>query len=412
MKNSERLLVFVPPRSGAAAAGRPALGAQTPLRFVAAGPGRREDGAAPAPLLPKAQRVELYFDAADVLLTTLDAPKLAEGKLRLALPNLLEERLLGAVADAHFAYMRTDDGRLAVAVIDRALLARTLQVLDDAQLRPRLAASALYLLPAPPPGQLNVRVDEGRGLARWGAHDGVAFDFDGGAVPVSLQLALRQSGARQVQVGGAQAAPLAAALGALGVDARTVALADAPAAMDEAINLLQGAFAPGGRLAGWASGRGAVSGKAVLGWSAAAAAAFLLGLNVHWLQLESEARALREQALAAFRGAFPGYTAPPDDVAQLARLAGRELDTLRARAGLTAPGDFSVLGNQAAQLLAAAPVGAVAALEFRDGVLRVKFKPGQQPDAALQDRLRSLAVQLALDLRWEADGSLRLAPLE
>jgi hypothetical protein len=71
-----------------------------------------------------------------------------------------------------------------------------------------------------------------------------------------------------------------------------------------------------------------------------------------------------------------------------------------------------VLGNQAAQLLAAAPVGAVAALEFRDGVLRVKFKPGQQPDAALQDRLRSLAVQGALDLRWEADGSLRLAPLE
>lgn len=409
MKNSERLLVFVPPRGGAAAAGRPALGAQTPLRFVALGPGRREDGAAPAPLLPKAQRVELYFDAADVLLTTLDAPKLAEGKLRLALPNLLEERLLGAVADAHFAYTRTDDGRLAVAVIDRALLSRTLQVLDDAQLRPRLAASALYLLPAPPPDQINVRVDDGRGLARWGAHDGVAFDFDGATAPAALQLALRQTGARQVQVGGAQAAPLAAALG---VDARTVALADAPAAMDEAIDLLQGAFAPGGRLAGWASGRGAVSGKAVLGWSAAAAAAFLLGLNVYWLQLESEARALREQALAAFRGAFPGYTAPPEDVAQLARLAGRELDTLRARAGLTAPGDFSVLGNQAAQLLAAAPVGAVAALEFRDGVLRVKFKPGQQPDAALQDRLRSLAVQGALDLRWEADGSLRLAPLE
>lgn len=412
MKNSERLLVFMPPRGGASAAGRPALGAQTPLRFVAIGPGRREEGAAPAALLPKAQRVELYFDAADVLLTTLDAPKLAEGKLRLALPNLLEERLLGAVADAHFAYTRTADGRLAVAVIDRALLARSLQVLEDAQLRPRLATSALYLLPAPTAGQLNVRADDGRGLARWGAHEGVAFDFDGHSAPAPLQLALRQSGARQVQVGGAQAASLAAALAALGVDARAVAIADAPAAPEESINLLQGAFAPSGRLAGWAGGRGAVSGKAVLGWAAAAAVVFLLGLNIYWLKLEAEARALREQALAAFRGAFPSYTAPPEDVAQLARLTSRELDTLRARAGLAAPGDFSVLGNQAAQLLAAAPVGAVATLEYRDAVLRVKFKPGQQPDAGLQDRLRSLAAQMALDLRWEADGSLRLAPRE
>jgi general secretion pathway protein L len=410
MKNFERLLVLVPPR-GAGAGGRPHPNGQTPLRYAALAAGRREEGVTPAALLPKADRVELYFDAGDVLVTRLAAPKLAAGKLRLALPNLLEERLLGATADAHFAYMPTGAGEIAVAVIDRTLLTRTLQVLDEAKLRPRLAASALYLLPRPAAEQVEVQVGDGRGVARWGEHDGMAFDFDGATAPAALQLALRQSGARQVRVGGKQAAEWVAALAPLGVEVQPVAAADPPAAGD-ALDLLQGEFAPAGWWAGFASGRGAVSGKAVLGWAGAAAVLFLLGLNVHWLKLESESRALREQALAAFRGAFPSYTSTPEDVAVLAREARRELDSLRARAGLAAPGDFTVLDNQAAQLLAAAPVGAVAGVEYRDGVLRVKFKPGQQPDAALQNRLRSLAVQLALDLRWDSDGSLRLAPAE
>jgi general secretion pathway protein L len=416
MKSYERLLILVPPRAALLGAGaRLQFSTQTALPFVALGPGRREQGSAPAALLPKAARVELYFDAADVLLTPVEAPKLAEGKLRLALPHLLEERLLGAASDAHFAFIRGGDNRLTVAVIDRAFLTRTLQVLHEAGVQPRLAASALYLLPPPRPGETTLAVEDGRGRARWGRHEGMAFDFDGNTVPAALLLALRQSPARRVQAGGAQAAALAALLAPLEVSTHIDrdAGAAAPAAADDAIDLLQGSFAPSGWLARVAGGRSALlSGRALAAWAVAAAAAFIIGLNVYWLKLEGEARALREQSLAAFRGAFPSFTSAPDDVGLLMRHTRRELDGLRARAGQSAPADFTVLNGQAAQLLAAAPVGSVAGLEYRDGALRVRFKPGQQPDATLQDRLRSAAAQQQLNLRWEADGSARLAPAE
>jgi general secretion pathway protein L len=414
MKTWERLLILLPPRAALlGAGGRLQLGAQTALPFVALGAGRREQGSAPAALLPKAARTELYFDPTDVLLTTAEAPKLTEGKLRLALPNLLEERLLGTASDAHFAFIRGADGKLAVAVIERALLARALQVLQEVRISPRRAASALYLLPPPAPGQMRLMVEDGRGHARWGRHDGLTFDFDDTLVPAALLLALRQSGVKEVQASGAQAAALAALLAPLGVNAPIERGMAAPAAADDAIDLLQGGFAPSGWLARVAGGRSAMlSGRALAGWAVAAAAAFIIGLNVYWLKLEGEARALREQSVAAFRGAFPGFTSVPDDVGLLMRHTGRELDTLRARAGQSAPTDFSVLNSQAAQLLAAAPIGAVAGLEYRDGALRVKFKPGQPPDAALQDRLRAAAVQQRLTLRWEADGSARLAPAE
>jgi hypothetical protein len=61
----------------------------------------------------------------------------------------------------------------------------------------------------------------------------------------------------------------------------------------------------------------------------------------------------------------------------------------------------------AAQLLASAPVGLLAGIEYRDAALQLKFK--SPPDSGMQNRLRAQAVQQGLQLRFEADGSARLS---
>lgn len=56
------------------------------------------------------------------------------------------------------------------------------------------------------------------------------------------------------------------------------------------------------------------------------------------------------------------------------------------------------------------PVGTVAGLEYRDGGLRVKFKPGTNNDPGLQNTLRAQAIQQGLEMKFEADGTARLSP--
>jgi hypothetical protein len=144
-------------------------------------------------------------------------------------------------------------------------------------------------------------------------------------------------------------------------------------------------------------------------WLGVAALAFVAGMNAYWLKLQSEVKTIRADATAAFRSNFPDYTSVSDDVGVLAQQTEREMNRLRARAGIASPTDFSVLNAQIAQLMSMAPVGSVAGVEYRDGSMRVKFKPGTA-DAGLQNALRAQAVQQGLNLRFEADGSARVAP--
>jgi len=108
----------------------------------------------------------------------------------------------------------------------------------------------------------------------------------------------------------------------------------------------------------------------------------------------------------AFRSAFPDITAVVDPVLQTRQSIG----TLRARSGIVSPTDFSVLNAQVAQLLSQAPVGSVATIDYRDGALKVKFKPGIAENPGLQNTLRGQAMQQGLLLRFDADGAATLAP--
>lgn len=419
-KTVQRLLMFLPPHRSFS--GKHGFASSTVVSYVALGADARGDdaGETPVALLPKAAQAELVFDTGDVFVAAIDAPKLSEAKLRQALPNLLEERLLADPADCQFAFELPRGGgsttiaaapKLPVSVVDRGLLTHALDVLAQAGYKVRAAYSEIYTVPAPAAGVLSVRADRGRGIARSAKHDGFAFDLgDPGAAPeppAALLLAIRQLGIKRIAAYGREAERIFKLAGPLGV---TVDLAqrDVDAgAIDGAVNLLQGTFAQRSALSSFALARlrgGSL--RPVLIWGAIGIATFIAGMNLYWLKLESETRALRSGMETSFRSAFPEATAVVDPLLQTKR----QLGTLRSRAGIPSPEDFTVLNTQAAQLLSMAPVGSVAGVEYRDGGLRVKFKPGNALDAGVQNALRAQAIQQGLNLRFDSDGSARLSP--
>ena len=410
---AQRLLAFLPQRtaqSQGATRGSPGTTAIVAFRRVDAAQQLLDAGDTPLTLLPKAPSVELLFDVSDVFTTLLEAPRMAEGKLRQALPSLVEERLLADAADCHLAYrIEGAEGnatRIAVAAVDRVTLTRTLDGAAEAQVRPHAAYSALYSVPPPADGTLSVRLQSGRGTVRTAEHAGFAFDLDG-EVPAALSVAVQQLDIRKVNAYGPDAAKLVALAPALGVDVIDVKRDLDPAATAGAVNLLQGRYAPPGRLGMPTFAALVRSGalKPVLMWAAVCLAIFLVGLNAYAFKLSSENRGLQSSMRSAFQSAFPSD--PPTDVVALTL---RHLRQLRTRAGQPSPDDFSVLNAQAAQLLAGAPVGALAGLDYHDGALILKFKPGAARAAAFQDSLRARAAQQGLDAHFETDGSARIAP--
>jgi general secretion pathway protein L len=413
----QRVLVFVPPRRSFGGKGHMSTG--TVVNFIGIG-AEATSGETALALLPKAAQIDLIFDPADVFVTAIEPPKLSEGKLRLALPNLLEERLLADAADCHFAFIVPRGGtgtttiaampKMPVAVIDRGVLTHALDACSEAGYRVRAAYSEIYTVPAPSAGVLSVRVDRGRAVARSATHDGFSFVLTDGEVPAALALAVRQLGVKRIQAFGREAVRLTSLSGPLGVQIDVASgLVDLPST-ESAVNLLQGSFAQGGMLGGFmplagrASALRSASLKVPLAWAAVAALVAIGGMNAYYFKLESEASGIKQQMENAFRTSFPETTAVVDPVLQTKR----QLNDLRARAGQPSANDFSVLNARTAQLLTAAPLGSVGAIEYRDGALKVKFKGGMADNPAFQNTLRSVGVQQGLAVRFEPDGSARI----
>jgi general secretion pathway protein L len=411
---AQRLLAFLPSRRVLLeGGGQGSLTAGTVVGYggIDASQQQCSAGDAPLSLLPKAVSVDLLFDASDVFTALLDAPRMSDARLRQALPSLVEERLLTDAADCHLAHVLQDaEGtlqRVALAAIDRITLARALEAAAEAELRPRAAYSALYAIPPPAGTTLSVRLDRGRGTARTGEHAGFAFDLEN-EPPAALTLAIQQLGIERIQAYGRDASKLVPLAARLGVEVIDLKRDFDPASISGAVNLLQGRYAASSRF-GMPTIAALVSSghfTPLLGWAVAWLAIFVIGLNAYCLKLQSEAGSLRSSMRTAFLSAFPSeaYSEP---VAQT-KIHLREL---RARAGQSSPDDFSVLNAQAGQLLASAPVGALAGIDYRDAALTLKFKPGTASAAGFQNALRAQAVQQGLDVRFNADGSARIVPI-
>jgi general secretion pathway protein L len=365
------------------------LGADSALDFeVIDGERVLERGIAVPAALPRLARTELVIAAPDVLLLDVALPRLSGARLRAALPALAEPMLLGDIEQAFVAAGRADGaGRSTLAVLDRALLGRALELFGRLGIAPASATPEPLTLAARR-NRWRLRQGASYGSLRMSERLGIACSGSGGAdPPVELRLALEQAGAARpeaIEVEGE--CDSAAWTAALGVAVSMVA-PDRARVVPVALELLQYEFAP--RMVDWRAWRLPAA------LAVALALAWIAGLNIDaWLKLREE-RQLRAQMSAMFREAFPRVAVVLDPLAQMRR----GLAEMRSGAGTGDAGDFLPLAAGFAQA-AQADAEAVRAIEYRDRSLTVRFEPRAVDSAAKRDALVARLAKAGLAARF------------
>ncbi|HZE61079.1 MAG TPA: type II secretion system protein GspL [Burkholderiales bacterium] len=316
--------------------------------------------------LPRLSRVELVVAAPDVLLIEAALPPLSGARLRAALPALAEPHILSEIESAFVVAARGPGPRATLAVLDRALFARALELLRRAKLEPASATPEQLTLPLES-GRWCLRLGAAYSVLRMAALRGIACSPAAGSAPVEVQLALQQAGESQrpqaiVVDGDFPAREWTDALGLPVVAPESAAEVTPTGAEPVALELLQYELAP--RLASWRAWRvpAAIAALLALTW--------LVGLNVDAWLMRREESALRAHMEATLRGAFPSTPVVLDPLQQMRR----GVADLRAGAGASDPREFLPLATAVARALPTEN-DAVRAMEFRDQVLRVDFDP-------------------------------------
>ena len=365
-------------------------------------------------LMQQSQRVVLLLAASDVSLFTIQVPPLSPARLKAALPALVEDRVIGDPADCAIAVGPANGGtgsgasnERLVAVADRAWLQAWLDSLRRHGARRISALPFALCLPLPAAHVAASIAEHGgqRELAlRLSAQQGMGLPLSSDDVeqlPAEVfQLLSTFAGPRPVQLSlpatllesfrnaygqfaAGQTAPSseqadAAPLAAIELREENWA-AWVEGAAHVNVDLASALAADAGEATDWRRWR----------WPLMLGAALLLlnvvALNWDWWQLRSEGQQLRDAIERSFRRSFPNE-AMADPVAQMRQKRAAS----RQAAGEFVPGDFIALSSSLGDALAEAGTAigadtrAIAALEYRDAVLTVRFKPGQQPslDAA------------------------------
>ncbi|MFK7962626.1 MAG: type II secretion system protein GspL [Burkholderiaceae bacterium] len=380
--------------------------------------------------LPSARQATLIFDARDVTLIHIKLPPLSAAKLRQALPNAIEDRLLQDPQTCLFALGPTvrEDGARLVAVIDRSWLDFVVGAFErrgtrvvraiPAQLATEFDADTASVVCVQ--NGLALRTAQNDGLG-WAAGEGSADRAE--SLNSALATVLVPPGqAAEESAEAGQGADIAAELGQarpVGLPAKQllvhveddswhVAVTDvaerlnlpleiAPLPLPETspIDLLAGrqGSSVGRKLADidWRAWR-------FPAWLAMGClAVFLIGLNLHWGKLSAERTELRADMEKRFRETFPQTTAVVDPVLQMER----EVARMRAGAGQTGPSDFLPLMTRFAQALGPKATDSLESLEYRDGRLVVNFQPSLVAARSVREDLQEASKRLGLNLKFE-----------
>ena len=374
------------------------LGAETPLDYEVLDERRRvtqSDRAVPG-ALPRLPRTELVIAAPDVLLIDAALPPLSGARLRAALQALAEPHILSDAANAHVAASKRLGGKATLAVIDRVLLQRALELLKRVKIIPASATPEQLTLPLAE-GRWRVRLQGGYACVRMSELRAIACSSASAAEPpLELRLALEQAGdARPQAIEVEGECDTEAWSSALGVP--VLAAASAPGrAEPAALELLQYEFGP--RVADWRAWRVpvALAVLCVLTW--------LVGLNVDAWRMLREERALRTHLETTFRQAFPRVPVVLDPVAQMRR----GVSDLRGGAGSSDPRDFLPVAANLARALAKEG-DIVRSMDFRDQVMRVELEARAIDTPQKREALVASLAGAGLDASF-AENTLTVRP--
>ncbi|MRW91001.1 general secretion pathway protein GspL [Duganella sp. FT80W] len=387
--------------------------AQTcPYALVGDGGNLLQQGSAPlgnlGQMVASARRVTLLLAAADVTLVRVKAPPLSGARLKAALPALVEEHVLGDPADCAMAAGAADDeGMRTVAVVQRAWL----EVLVKALLAQ--GAHAVSALPAQlglpfQPGAVSAALlpgDAGFELVlRQSQNEGLGL-----TLPAQPQAALQTLRA----LAGEQ--PLTLYLPADLKRQFAPLAAEQPHLTLEDDHWAHWVAAARGAGLDLAPALGAASGAAARAWqrwrwpvrlALLALLVNVVGINVEWLHLKRDAKAVDQSMRQVFKSVYPSeplVAAPQDQMRRNIRLA-------KNNNGQSGPDEFVTLSASFGEALATLQRrDIIATLEYKDHALLVKIKPNTVDGAAVA-QLRGALASRKLELQEPTPGSWRIQP--
>ncbi|MDR2837720.1 MAG: hypothetical protein LBV49_03995 [Azonexus sp.] len=366
----------------------------------------REGTAALAELagpIREAWRVVLLLAGSDVTLLRLKAPPLAAARLKMALPALVEDRLLSNPEDNVIAAAPAADGLLVAGAARRdwleglrqtltALGARRIAALPSALCLPAASAAALETAGAVDVA-LRLTAEEGCGLSLAVESAKSAETAKSAAFAVMQTLAaIAPPGTLTLYAPAARLADYQKSLSPALAERIHLQQDNWPlwvkGANEVALNLMGGLEAASGAGFAWRRWRWPLSlGAALLAVNIAA-------LNLDWLGAKREAAALNAGMVQTYKAAFPQETVILDPLAQMRQ----KIAAAQNASGQLAADDFLALAAAFSEAWAAAgqTAGAIAALEYRERVLTVKLKPASQFAAApLKDALAARHLTLS-----------------
>lgn len=367
------------------------------------------------------RHVTLVFDARDVTLLRVVAPPLSPVRMQQALPNLVEELLLQeAQSCACSLGPRVDDRHRLVAVIDRAWLEFTVGAFERRAIRVQAAWPAQLTLPLSGAHAALACLNDGLAL-RAGEYDGFGWNagadpearteaivcaldaLDNPAAPTALASSDEAKSRRRMTVfveDGSWHASVSEAAARAEVDVEVHALAFPLAAPVDLLSARRGSA-----LRRWFAEIDWRAWRLPVATAAVTVVVALAGLNLHWVLLSHESDQLRSRIEQRYRDAFPETQVIVDPMLQMQR----QVTSLRTRTGEAGPDDFVPLLARLAQALGAQAGGAMAAVEFREGRLRVRFQPGFFESRAARDALARNGQQLGLSVDFDAEGEFTAA---
>lgn len=344
-----------------------------------------------ADLVAAARKVVLLLAAADVTLLRVAVPPLSGARLKAALPNLVEEQILGDPAECVLAIGPAQPGvaERTVAVVQRAWLEVLVRALVAQGARSISALPGQLCLPLAPGGVSAALLHDEAGLEltlRAAQYEGMGLTLP--AQPDSALHTLRALAGEApitLYVAPAQRAQYEAPAGAI------------PGIVLEEDNWVHRIAAAQAVQLDLASGLGAASGARAREWrrwrwplrlALLAVVVNIVGLNVEWLRMKREADAVRQSMTQIFRAAYPNEKVILDPAAQMRKNIARA----KAASGEMAGDEFTALAAALGEALQALPRrDVVASLEYRERTLTVRLKPDSVDAGALAQVQAQLA---------------------
>ena len=384
-----------------------------------------------ADVIAKSRRVVMLMAASDVTILRLQVPPLSAARLKAALPNLVEDRLISDISDCVVVAGGVFEGLRTIAVVQRAWLEVLTSTLISLGARHISALPAQLCLPYAneQPGGVTAAIDDRNDAGRNTVIDLTLRLSEQDGIGLAIAPALNRGEGPEQNASAVQEV----------IRTLLAAVPQAPITLyvpqpwvrayqetvNETVELGKRISVSADNWSRWIAGANATTLNLMTGlgtgtgprlewrpwrWPLALAAAVLLvnalALNLDWWHMKSESRSLRAAMIQIYKSAYPKESVILDPIAQMQQ----KIAIARHDSGMPAADDFTAItaafGEAWAGAVAAAGKStAIASIEYHDGSLFVHLKQGG--DAPTQQMQAALVKhELALDLAPEQSGAV------